>query len=429
MKFKPLPFQSDGVEFLLSNSRCLLADQTGLGKSPQAIFAAHKLGGNVLIVCPASLTLMWGQAIDKFLSGEEYTVLQLRQIKEKVPLSGRLRFIVVSFQFLHKKKQLARLLKVKWSCIIADEAHKIKNFKSLTCRAFCKLADATTGKIWMMTATPATSSGQDYYSYLHIAQPGKWGTYSGFSEYFCDVEVDWWSGGKRYKGVRQDRRKILRAAFAKITLRRIKTAVLAELPPIVVKNLRVHLSAAGERISPVEIRFAIDKNGAVVPKHIAKLLNDVGVAKIDAAVEYCLGVEEPLVVFCTHTEVLRQIKVALETSGRRCASVTGQDSREEKNRAEVDFQRGVLDVILCNIQAGGEGITLTRASHMLMVEQCWSPAVVEQAYGRVDRIGQKATCIHITNMIGYDTIDEDILEVLKEKSTFMKDVMGDDLWQ
>ena len=66
-----------------------------------------------------------------------------------------------------------------------------------------------------------------------------------------------------------------------------------------------------------------------------------------------------------------------------------------------------------------------RASHMLLVEMDWSPANMEQGIARIIRIGQKSSCVNITHLIAHGTIDEQVLEALRYKSTFMKQVMGD----
>lgn len=434
MLIEPFLFQKTGIEFLNSRERCLLADEMGLGKSLQAIAAAKELSKrgktNVLVICPASLTLMWDREIRKCL-GDAPQIIHLRGMKDKVELTGELRFVIVSYNYLQKEHQVERLRKVKWHGIVADEAHKCKNWKSKTCKGLVKLAESTTGHVWLMTGTPATKSGQDYYPYLAIIQPGKWGTFREFSDMFCNVSVDWWSGGKKYEGVREDKKPLLRKAFSKITLRRLKQAVIKDLPDKIVKNLPVEVdpSIVAEclEIDP-ELIHRVILEGRKIDAHVMKVMRSIGMAKVDTAVEYALDVKEPLVIFCTHTDVLHGVREGLEKEGRRCGTITGENNREAKDKAVQDFQNGALDVILCNIRAGGVGITLTRSSHMLFVEQSWSPADIEQAIARTIRIGQVKRCVNITNLIAHKTLDEQILGALVYKSTFMKQVMGDDLW-
>ena len=161
------------------------------------------------------------------------------------------------------------------------------------------------------------------------------------------------------------------------------------------------------------------EKGLPLPAHVASVMRSIGMAKVDAAKEYIEDVREPLVVFCTHMTVLQELRKQFPSA----MTITGDDSRDDKNAAVEAFQGGKCDLIFCNVKAGGVGITLHRAKHMLFVEQYWSPAIMDQAMARIIRIGQKAKGVNITSIIAVNTIDEVMLDSLNYKRAFMKEVL------
>lgn len=420
-----MPFQEIGRDFLLSRERCLLADEMGTGKGCQSITAAEKIGGNVLLITKASLTLNIEHEIKKWLPDAQ--VIQLRDEKSEVKLVGDVRFVVVSYNYLQQDQNVARLCKVKWSVIIADEFHKCKNPKTKTTKGFKKVIKGHKGKIWLMTGSPATNTGADYYMFLETCLPGKWGTYSEFRELFCNKEIDYWSGAAKYTGVRDGKKAILRQAFKKITLRRRLAEVVKELPEKIVQTLVVDV---GEKKLPDSFSYeeiVEMMNKGKVPAKMAGEMQRVGLKKIEPAIDYIQECSEPIVVFFAHRAVLAGVKNGLKD--KKVVTITGADSREEKNQAEQDFQNGKADVILLNLQAGSEGYTLTAARHMLFVEYPWSPAVLDQAMARIIRIGQQASCVHITKMVAENSYDAKVLKALESKSEFMAAVMNDSIWK
>lgn len=430
MKFKLFPYQETGVEKLLHSQRFLLADEMGLGKTVQVLSAIEKDTSlevkNALIICPANLCLMWESRIKEWFSPDVCEVLQLKNVKDSVKLSKSIRFIIVSYNYIQQAPNVLRLLKLKWRYIVADEFHSCKNPGTKTYKGFKKLCRAHSGYIWMLTGTPATNNGQDYYTVLDTISPASFGSFSDFSDKFCNTRLNWFSRRKEYFGVRESSKEELRKVFSDLCLRRLKKNVLKDLPPKLTEIIPVEVDAEtiaeSLDISVATISHCL-LSGKVPPAHIMSLLKAIGLAKVEFAVEYIKNVTEPLVVFCSHIEVLGLIKDNLK--GLRVGVISGAESREQKDKAVTDFQTGKIDIILCNIKSGGVGITLTASSHVLFVEQNFSPALMNQASDRSHRIGQTASCVNIVHLIASGTMDEKIRSILKEKETFMKYTLGD----
>lgn len=403
------------------------------GKTVQAVSAAIKLPGdvqNILVVAPASLLLQWEYMINDWLPPDvSRTIIQLKMAKSEVRLTGRYRFVLVSYNYM--REHWGRLSRVKWHCIIADEAQALKNWRSATAKAFRTLTKKHQGYVWFLTGTPATRGGDDYYAFLELIQPGKWGSLSAFREMFCDCEIDY-MGHRTYHGVKEKMRPILRKAFSKVMLRRLKKDVLKELPSIVSSIVPVELDAKILKelhdIPQSYVEHAIT-TGSALSEHVMRDLHLIGVGKVPAALEYLTGVaDEQVVVFCRHMDVLQAIENGLKTDGRTVTVFHGQLGRSAKDDSVSRFVRGEAQYIVCNIKSAGVGLNLQCASHMLIVEQDWSPAIMDQAIARIDRMGQTASHLTVTHLIAEKTVDTHVLDVLKYKSQFIAAVMGD-LWK
>lgn len=407
-------YQEQGIDFLKGRDRCLLADEMGLGKTVQAIMSVD----SALIVCPASLVLNWKKECLRWRPNRIVVVLK----EHDMPVSVK-GYVIVSYHYLHNTAQLNRLLKITWPCIIADEAHHLKNWKSLTCRNFRKLKSK---KLILMTGTPATKSAEDYYPYLNFVDGPVWGTPWEFRHAMCEQRIDEWSGGVKYFGVNSKARKVLKKEFKRFTLRRLKKDVEKELPPKVHTCIHVPpdegVIAESLKLDRQVIRRCIEDDKPF-PAHVAKVLSSIGMSKVGPAIDYCLGHTDQLVVFCQHRLVVSGIATALEKELLPFRCVTGNEDASKKNAAVEAFQNGEIRYIICNLNAGSVGLTLTAAASMLHVELPWSPAVLRQSYARIDRIGQRAKSLNYTRLHCPGTIDDDVWDALGYKDKFMQEIL------
>lgn len=431
MNFTLFPYQLTGKSFLLKRKRCLLADDMGLGKTVQTLdackdFIEARTKTNILIVAPAGLCLMWGKEIKSWIPDSQ--VIQLKEMKDRVALVGSARFIIVSYNYLQKEDKLKRLLAMKWDIIVCDEAHSMKNYKSKTCKNFCRIVKGYNGRLWLLTGTPATRSGQDYYTYLNLCIPDKWGTLIQFSDTYCNYTTFGYS--RIYQGVKASKKQQLRKYLDRIMLRRRKVEVLTELPPKLEKFIPVSVD---EKVisESLDIDVNIIKKciaeGQNPPAHIMTLMQSIGMSKVPAALEYILDVcdVEPIIVFCRHIEVLESLYNSLRKTDTTVCKLSGSENRDQKQKSIEDFQDRKCDVILCNLKSGGVGHTLTASAHILFVEEDFSPAIMNQAVGRAHRLTQVASCVNVVHLIAEGTVDEDIIENRKQKETFIDYIAGD----
>ena len=137
--------------------------------------------------------------------------------------------------------------------------------------------------------------------------------------------------------------------------------------------------------------------------------------KIDAAKAWIKNFFEngktKLVIFAWHKFIIDEL-----SNEFNCATITGETSAEEKAQAVFEFQNDpAVKMLVCNIQAGGVGITLTAADSSLFLELGWNPGLMDQAEDRIHRIGQEAEAVTIYRMLAESTIDRGALEMIEAK--------------
>lgn len=464
----PYPFQRAGAEFLVNNPKCFLADEMGLGKTVQSLMAIRAVGAKCsIIICPASLKLNWAREAKKWL-GVDARVLEGR----KDVLEGKFEVLVVNYDIYHY--YIPQLRALEPDVIIFDEAHRIKNRSAKRSQAAMDLVNGHEKKgnrrlagqrkipyVWFLTGTPVLNRPNELLHPLSIIDALD--NFGGF-----------WSFARRYIGVRETRfgmdfsgaqnlpelNEKLRS-FG-LFIRRTKTQVLPELPakqwaviPVSLTNEKEYRKAEqnivnfiGER---AEKEAALLEEIKSLPKserekaireyrgskeaatERARQLTEIEAlkqlaarGKIKPAVDWIddfLETGEKLVVFAYHREITEHL-----ANHYNCPFVIGGMTSEKRQEAVDSFQNNPdVKLIICNIVAAGEGLTLTAASNELFLEFAWTPAAMDQASDRCHRIGQKDN-VTAWQMIGENTIDEKIVSLIEKKRQVVNAVTeGEDI--
>ena len=236
------PHQADGVAYLLSKKRVILADDMGLGKTRQAIVAmeAGAPDGKVLVVCPASLKLNWKREIQMVDASAEVEVLGVDKEANRDP-----RWVIVNYDILRKHAE--RLHAVEWSGVILDEAHFIKNASQRTNHCLKLLgvqADAHAPVIgpefvFLLTGTPMTNRPKDLFNLLRCVGHPSARSFLSFAKRYCDAyrnDYGWVTTGA-------SNLEELNLLMKEVSIRRKKEEVL-ELPPKIRSWVPVDISGA-----------------------------------------------------------------------------------------------------------------------------------------------------------------------------------------
>ena len=450
------PYQRQGVAWLrflsdLGLGACL-ADDMGLGKTLQVLaLLAHlqrtgkKTEAPSLLVVPASLLGNWRAEANRFAPSlrlrflhpsecDAATLARVAKSPEK-QLSG-IDLAVTTYSMLVRQEWLTEM---QWRLVILDEAQAIKNPGTRQTRAVKKLA--ANARI-VMTGTPVENRLGDLWSIFDFLNPGLLGSANTFKK-FVDGLPEHASG--RYAP--------LRRLVAPYILRRLKTdrSIIADLPDKVETTRFCNLSKSQVRLyeqvvdgmrSSLEAADGMKRRALVlqtlmrlkqVCNHPSQLTGD-GVYKPDESgkflriAEICEELaerQERLLVFTQFREIIDPLLAHLTGIFGRAGLILHGATNVAKRRTLVEqFQRedGPPFMIL-SLKAGGTGLNLTAASHVIHFDRWWNPAVEDQATDRAFRIGQhKNVLVH--KFVTSGSVEERIDEMISSKRALAQELLS-----
>jgi len=423
LKIEPYPYQKAGIAFLDKvDGIALLTDEMGLGKSMQAIGYAHRNKLKTLIVCPATLKLMWQDEIIKFTGDDSFIIdPQTQRVNNN-------KYYIINYDILAKQESLIKNLDCK--LLILDESHYIKSYKTIRSKATHRIKKYFKHKI-LLTGTPVLNKPVELYSQLNVIQPNKWGTFMQFAFNYCNAKKNRW--GWDFNGVSNIEE--LKEKLAPIMIRREKKDVLKELPDKIYQTINVEMSKDVKKQYTLAIndfeQFLFDKgyDGERIDRSMNAqslvLINELKQLVIDDKIKTLLEMldgfnGDKAVIFCDY---IKPIEVLKEKFGKLCVVLTGAVSKEDRKTVVDKFQNDKnIKYFIGTTKAAGLGITLTAASKVFFLSLPWTPADMSQAADRCHRIGQKDTVNVYCLSCG--EIDQYISELLLSKSEVINQVIG-----
>lgn len=368
MSLTPRPYQEVGRDWLASRHVALLADQMRVGKSPQAILAADKIGAqNVLVLCPAIAVPQWQT---EFLKWE-----------------SRITPVVASYDYAvrHKAEFLC-----DWDVVIGDECHYAKNPTAQRTKLLYGKdgPGARTKRLWALSGTPVTKHAGELWAIGHAFGYIK-ATYDDFLWHYCRMDPATFEP----VGTKEQHAPELNALVAKFMLRRTRKEVAPDMPEIEFDFLNV----AGKAPDGYDLTLDDDelmawmeanKYGAGNVRVATALAKTLPLAnEITFALEN--GLLDQTVVFGFHKEPLSQVAQMLAGRGIRVGMITGATSPRDRADVQREFEDGRLQVIVANIIAAGTAISLASARHGYFLELDWLPANNAQAASRLMTMSRK----------------------------------------
>jgi len=440
------PFQRAGVEYILDKKRVLVADEMGLGKTVQALVAVDLLGAYpCLVICPASLKLNWAREAGRWVAGKTVSVLNGRAGNQDADIA------IINYDILDKHMDWLKTKQLK--SVIVDESHYIKNPKAQRTKNVQTIIKACQPDVvLLLTGTPVLNRPVELVPQLEaldILDP-VFGGFWKFARRYCEPRRNQY--GWEFKGasnLEELNQKLRLHGY----LRREKHAVLTELPdktrtvvPVeiehrdeyekaendlfelvkttaqVIAEKKAKLDALRDAKDPAvdtEARAYADYLKAqkaeilVRIEKLKQLTANYKLASAKAWIHDFLDTGEKLVVFAWHDFVIQDI--ASEFSDVCAGVITGSTPIEARQQAIDTFQSNPdKKIIVCNIKAGGQGITLTASSNVAFIELGWTPAEHDQAEDRVHRIGQK-NAVNAWYLLADRTIDMWIYDLIQQK--------------
>lgn len=440
------PYQRNGYTWLNYMNKmgfgACLADDMGLGKTVQVLAYLEKLRisnkhTQVLLIVPASLLGNWKKEAAKFAPQMDVHILHGKgaaELGEEV-IAGDSLLTITTYGMATRIKELQKKV---WDCIILDEAQAIKNPLTNQTRAIKKLS----GRMRIaMTGTPIENELTNLWSLFDFLNKGLLGTSGEFSR-FCKGIKDNPEGYAR-----------LKAMISPFMLRRLKTdkKIISDLPEKIEMIDYVGLSAKQivlyrEYVRKLAIRLeeveGIERRGMILASltrlkqicnHPDQYLGQQVYARADSGKFEMLGnlcetiheKRERVLIFTQFKEITAQLAVYMEGIFQRKGFVLhGGTPIAERNRIVEEFQSDkYVPFIILSVKAGGTGLNLTKANHVIHFDRWWNPAVENQATDRAYRIGQKKNVI-VHKLVSSGTIEEKIDEMLQSKKELAENVIG-----
>ncbi|MFF1508708.1 SNF2-related protein [Streptomyces sp. NPDC058326] len=424
----------------------VLADDMGLGKTLTAIaYTLHRYEnghrGPVLVVCPSSLVTNWEREYRRFAPHLDVTVYH--GTRRSLDAAGDRTVVLTTYGVLRRDTALASR---DWDLVIADEAQHAKNHASSTARRLHALTSATR---LALTGTPVENNLSELWTLLDWVNPGLFGPLKNFrSRYAAAAERD--PDGPAARA--------LARLIAPFLLRRRKTdpQVAPELPAKVETRRIVELTpeqvalyeaVVRETMEQLADRPSLARSGLVfklitalkqITNHPAHYWGEehpgpsgaaeftARSAKLEALaelVETITGRGEAALVFTSYVTMGRLLTEHLTHLGHRPLFLHGGlDTRQRQELVDA-FQAGRSPLFVLSVKAGGTGLTLTRASHVVHFDRSWNAAVEDQASDRAHRIGQRQT-VTVHRLITRGTIEDRIDQLLSHKRALQDTVLG-----
>lgn len=423
-----------------------LADDMGLGKTVQTIAWLLRLAqrrrqrkatdrapsGPALIVAPVSVTTNWTRELSRF-APELRVLLHQGEGRAHGGLLAadcrRADVVVTGYSLL--VKDFRDLRSIAFSALVLDEAQTIKNPDTRVAKAVCAL---DVPMRVALTGTPLENSARDLWSLEEFLNPGLLGERRDFMDtYGRDLAVDTPASLSAAAAGK------LRHLLAPFMLRRLKSdpGIAAELGEK--REMREYCALSADQRRDYEDalrRFRDDAaadSGANLRRGRALALltelkqicdGDGKLERLDELLEDIFAAGESALIFTQYVRVARRIREHLaDTFGTRFPFLHGgltPSAREAEIAAfNADPQPNVL---LVSLRAGGFGLNLTRATHVIHFDRWWNPAVENQATDRAHRIGQTRTVmVHLLICAG--TLEDRIDTLLEEKRRLAGDVV------
>ena len=446
LKARLRPYQKAGVHWLhlltgLGLGACL-ADDMGLGKTIQvlALLLAHQGKGPCLLVAPASLLANWAAEIDRFAPDLRAQIVHPSSMSkdQMTTLSdfNEIDLVITSYGTLLRQPVLTT---TDWRFLVLDEAQAIKNPKSKQTKAVKSIKAKS--RI-ALTGTPVENHLGDLWSIFDVINPGLLGSDKQFSRYV-----------KTLAAREHNAFGPLRELVQPYILRRMKNdpSVISDLPDktevkahcmLSRKQAALYAQTVDKLAEALSTASGIERKGLVLAtimrlkqicNHPSQWLNDGGWdeahsgkwLRLREIAEVVAARQDKMLVFTQFREVTAPLHDYLaEIFGRPGLVLHGNTPVKTRKSLVKAFQEDEnVPFFILSLKAGGAGLTLTAASHVVHFDRWWNPAVENQATDRAFRIGQKRNVL-VHKFVCAGTIEEKIDAMIEAKKSLSEEVLG-----
>ena len=431
LKTKLLPYQLEGIAFVVGAGRAVLADDMGLGKTIQGVGVAELLAREAgirrtLVICPASLKSQWRGEINRFCDRTSQ-LIDGPVAQRETQYSGDVFFTICNYEQV--LKDILAIEQVPWDLIILDEGQRIKNWEAKTSRVVKGLKSRFA---LVLSGTPLENRLEDLYSVVQFIDNRRLGPgFRFFNEHRQLSETGKLVG---YQNLDQ-----LRERLKPILLRRTRTSVRLELPERTTEVVRIpptdeqksmhdaHMQTVASIVAKkfltemdlLRLRMALlmwrmSANGTFLvnkekPNWSSKLERLTGLIE-----ELAAEADRKVVLFSEWTTMLDLIEPLLKATGVEFVRLDGSVPQKKRPELVHAFQNDPQCRFFLSTNAGSTGLNLQAGNTLINVDLPWNPAILEQRIGRIHRMGQQRP-VQVYILVTENTLEEQLLATLSAK--------------
>ncbi|WP_235588633.1 DEAD/DEAH box helicase, partial [Sporosarcina koreensis] len=461
LKAELRPYQIDGYNWLVfmreHHFGAVLADDMGLGKTVQLIsyllnvHARPETDSPSLIICPTSVLGNWQKELERFAPSlsvhTHYGPTRTREEEFDELVKTRKPDVILT-TYGTATQDDETLGGTVFASITLDEAQNIKNMQTKQSRAIRKLhGDHQIA----LTGTPIENRLSELWAIFDFIHKGYFGSFRTFTEQFIvPIERD---------DSELEKRK-LRAKIRPFLLRRTKNDpdLQLNLPkkleqneycPLTTEQAALYESFIEDTKFKLETLTGFERKGLILKmlSRLKQLCNHPSLflkephAPADQMLERSVKLNRIVSMAADIASNGEQCLIFTQYIGmgqliRQCLSelydidvpfLSGSMPKGQRDHLVEAFQAGEFPIFILSLKAGGTGLNLTAANHVLHADRWWNPAVENQATDRAYRIGQ-TKFVHVHKFVTVGTIEEKIDKMLVEKAALSADLIQSSQW-
>lgn len=442
------PYQQEDIDQLKHLDSAGIFNDMRTGKTPTTLkLLETKNFQKNIIVCPGSMLYKWKDEYTLWLNKPCICIDGATIAKREKQLKNWTHGLIISYdtfkptpdiydketgEFKKNGRQgmLAPILAQNPDCIILDEAHRIKNYKSATAKAAFQCLRIP--HRYALTGTPAPNKNHEIWSILHFLKPKEFAHYWPFINKFFQTQTQFTKGNTfidigDFKPLQDT---VLQSIIKDFTIQRKRTDVMPWLPKKEYMNIRLPLTKEQNKyLSELKKYFETEHIVCKTPLdrltryrqicNAPEILDLKGNSpKIDWILQYIKDYpDQQILIFSKFVSFINLLRAALFQQKIICKRITGNTSPADRQWYINDFQRGTNNLLIMQIDTCKEGITLDRAETIIFADKYPPLADVQQAEDRfVATTPDKANKPHtIINLMMADSYDEKLYTLIEQR--------------
>lgn len=351
--------------------------------------------------------------------------------------------------------------------LVLDEAHALCNTSTKQSSAAKRMARVAEFA-FPMSGTPITRDVGGFWTAMNVLDIRSFPDPDRYKERYCDRYKSEY-GQDQIEGLHtvnaQEFHLVLQGSMRRVAKRDVNpdllppsyTTRVVQIPPAyrasydeMAKDMIAHLPDGDEPLEvmstlaqlqrltqlassacDVEIEMVIEERenhpmfGQEVPRyHVTMTEPCWKVDELMAIMDENQGTDNPLLVFSPHTQLVNIAGKRAEAAGYRVGYITGEQSTARKRAYRQAYQAGELDLLCCNVTAGGVGLTLNRGDTVIFLERPWAYWQANQAESRADDV-LRAKQVHVIDIVAANTVESRVRLKLKDKARQLSELVRD----